>query len=87
MIDVLRSELEAAAAMMEFRVRWWTEGLLKTKSFVGMEFDRIQASEQNAVQEMNSQMTSLVETLRMTQSGAERSSLAMLDQQKIANDC
>ena len=26
LIDVSRSELHAAAAMMEFRERWWTEG-------------------------------------------------------------
>jgi hypothetical protein len=86
LVNILRSELHAAFALMEHRERWWTEGLHNAESFVGMEMDRVRASEHNAAQEMNSQMTSLVETLRATQSRAEQSSLAVLDQQRIAND-
>ena len=51
-----------------------------------MEMDRVLAGDMIAAQEMNFQMTSLVETLRMTQSRAERSSLAALEQQRIADD-
>ena len=64
LINILRSELHAAFFLMEHRERWWTAGLHNAESFVGMEMDRVRASEHNAAQEMNSQMTSLVETLR-----------------------
>ena len=51
-----------------------------------MEMDRVRAGELNAVQEMNSQMISLVVTLRATPNRAEHSSLAVIGQQRIAND-
>ena len=86
LVNILRSELQAAFALMEHRERWWTEGLHNAESFVGMEMDRVRASEHNAAQEMNSQMTSLVETLRATQSRAEQSSLAVLVQQTIISN-
>ena len=86
LVNILRSELQAAFGLMEHRERWWTEGWHNAESTVGMEMDRVRAGELNAAQEMNSQMTSLVETLRATQNRAEQSSLAVLDQQRIAND-
>ena len=86
LVDILRSELQAATAFMEHRERWWNEGLQNAKSYVGMEMDRVRASEQNTEQAMNTQMTTLVETLRAAQGRAELSSLAMIDQQRIAND-
>ena len=86
LVNILRSELQAAFALMEHRERWWTEGLHNAESFVGMEMDRVRASEHNTAQKMNSQMTTLVETLRATQGRAEQSSLAVIDQQRIAND-
>ena len=86
MVNILRSELQAAFGLMEHRERWWIEGWHNAESTVGMEMDRIRVGELNAAQEMNSQMTSLVDTLRATQNRAEQSSLAVLDQQRIAND-
>ena len=67
LVNILHSELQAAFGLMEHRDRWWTEGWHNAESAVGMEMDRVRAGELNAVQEMNSQMTSLVETLRATQ--------------------
>ena len=61
LVNILRSELHAAFALMEHRERWWTEGLQNAESFVGMEMDRVRASEHNTAQEMNSEMTALVE--------------------------
>ena len=86
LVNILRSELQAASAFMEHRERWWTEGLHNAESCVGMDMDRVRASEHNAAQEVNSQMTSLVETRRAPQSRAEQSSFAVLDHQRIAND-
>jgi hypothetical protein len=86
LVDILRSELQAATAFMEHRERWWNQGLQNAKSYVGMEMDRVRASEQNTEQAMNNQMNTLVETLRAAQGRAELSSLAMIDQQRIAND-
>ena len=86
LVNILRSELQAATAFMEHRERWWNEGLQNAKSYVGMEMDRVRASEQNTEQAMNTQMTTLVETLRAAQGRAELSSLALIDQQRIAND-
>ena len=50
LINILRSELHAAFALMEHRQRWWTEGLHNAESFVGMEMDRVRASEHNTAQ-------------------------------------
>ena len=86
LVNILRSELQAASAFMEHRERWWTEGLQNAKSYVGMEMGRVRASEQNTEQAMNAHMTTLVETLRAAQGRAELSSLAAIDQQRIAND-
>ena len=86
LVDILRSELQAATAFMEHRERWWNEGLQNAKSYVGMELERVRANEQNAEQAMNAQMTTLVETLRAAQGRAELSSLAAIDQQRITND-
>jgi hypothetical protein len=86
LVDILRSELQAATAFMEYRERWWNEGLQNAKSYVGMELERVRANEQNAEQAMNAQMTTLVETLRAAQGRAELSSLAAIDQQRITND-
>ena len=82
LVNILRSELQAASAFMEHRERWWTEGLQNAKSYVGMEMDRVRASEQNTEQAMNAQITTLVETLRAAQGRAELSSHAVIDQQK-----
>ena len=71
--DVLRSELHAALRLMEHRERWWTEGMRNTESAVGMELGRVRNGEMLAAEERNSQMTSLVETLRTTQNRAEQS--------------
>ena len=86
LVDILRSELQAATAFIEHRERWWNEGLQNAKSYVGMELERVRANEQNAEQAMNAQMTTLVETLRAAQGRAELSSLAAIDQQRITND-
>ena len=45
LINILRSELQAAFALMEHRERWWTEGLHNAESFVGMEMDRVRSSD------------------------------------------
>ena len=86
LVNILRSALQAASAFMDHRERWWTEGLQNAKSYVGIEMDRVRASEQNTEQAMNAQMTTLVETLRAAQGRAELSSLAAIDQQRIASD-
>ncbi len=67
LVNISRSELHAAMTLMEHRERWWMEGMSNAESAVGMEMDRVRAGEMLASQEMNYQMTSLVETLRMTQ--------------------
>ena len=48
LVNILRSELQAAFALMEHRERWWTEGLHDAEAFVGVEMDRVRASEHNA---------------------------------------
>ena len=36
LVDILRSELQAATSFMEHRERWWNEGLQNAKSYVGI---------------------------------------------------
>ncbi len=67
LVNILRGDLQAAFGLMEHRERWWTEGWHNAKSAVIMEMGRVRAGAIHAAQEMNSQMTSLVETLRATQ--------------------
>jgi len=83
LVSILRSELQAALALMEHRERWWTDGLRNAEANVGMAMDRIQAGEHHAAMEMNAQVNSLVDTLRATQERAERTSVAMQDQQHL----
>ena len=72
--------------LMEHRGRWWTTGLRNAESAVGLEMERVHASEVAAAEGMEAQMASLLDVLRTTQSGAESSSLAALEQQKLAGD-
>ncbi len=80
----MRNELHAAMCLMEHRECWWAEGMHNSESEVGMEIGRVRNGEMLAAEEMNAQMTSLVETLRTAQHRAEQSTLAALSQQRIA---
>ncbi len=51
---------------MEHRQRWWRDGMCRMQFAVGTEIGRVRSAEMLAVEEMNAQMTSLVETLRVT---------------------
>ena len=85
-IDILRSELAAALQMMEYRERWWTSGLKNAEAAVGLEMSRVRDNELAASEGMEAQMGQLIGVLRATQSRAEDSSLAALEQQKLASD-
>ena len=85
-IDIMRSELNAAMQLMEHRERWWTTGLHNAEAAVGLELGRVHASEVAAAEGMEAQMASLLGVLRTTQSRAEDSSLAALEQRKLASD-
>ncbi len=78
LINILRTELHVAMGLMEHRERWWMESMRNAESVVGMELGQVRAGEMHAAQEMNAQMTSMVEALRATQSRAEQSTLAAL---------
>ena len=65
-IDILRSELNAAMQMMEYRERWWTSGLKNAEAAVGLEMSRVHASEVAASEGMEAQMATLLGVLRTT---------------------
>ncbi len=80
LVSILHGELHAAMCLMEHRERWWTEGMRNVEYAVGKEMGRVRKGQVFVAEEMNAQRTSLVETLRTTQNGAEQSTLAALEQ-------
>ncbi len=82
-IDVLRSELNATLQLMDHRERWWMTGLRNAESAVGLEMERVPASEVATAESMEAHMASLLGILRTTQSRAESNSLGALKQQKL----
>ncbi len=85
-IDVLRSELNAAMQHMEHRERWWMTGLCNAEAAVGMDMDRLHASEVAAATTMEAQMATLLRVLRTKQNRAERSSMAALGRPNLDGD-
>ncbi len=85
-IDVLRSELNAAKQLTEHRERWWATGLRNAESAVGLEMERARASEVATAESMEAQVAFQLGVLRTTQNRAESSSMAALEQQRMASD-
>ncbi len=69
--------------LMERRERWWTTGLQNAEAAVGLDIGRGLASDVSAVAGMEAQMASLLGVLRIMQSRAEDTSLAVLEQRKV----
>ncbi len=85
-VNILHNELHAAMCLMERRKRWLTEGMRNAESAVGMEIGCFRNGKVLTGEEMNIQTMSLVEILRTTQNRAERSTLAALEQQCVADN-